>query len=163
MLFRKDRTSGRKQCERARILIIGLYNFPLFAKSGSRSRPYRWRISIYRYRNLLRGISRPPWRFRSTDLGVSVNRLGVPRSTDSAISVDRPRHFGRSARPTGSTDIADAVDRVCSPTGDPSVTKRRGSAWVIDPPLRNLCFACQIFRRRSYISVKGEYDDEHAI
>ena len=30
-------------------------------------------------------------------------------------------------------------------------------------PLRNLRFACQIFPRRSYISVKGEYDDEHAI
>ena len=37
----------------------------------------------------------------------------------------------------------------------------RRFAWVIDPPLRNFRVACQIFRRRSYISVKGEYDDKH--
>ena len=75
--------------------------------------------SIYRYRDILRAITRPPWRFRWTDRTTSVDRLGVSRSTDLAISVDRTCHLGG---PTGTlrlTDIADSVDRLCPPPGDP--------------------------------------------
>ena len=35
------------------------------------------------------------------------------------FSVDRPRHFGRPTLPTGLTDFADSVDRVCLPPGEP--------------------------------------------
>ena len=76
--------------------------------------------SDFRPRDLLRATTRPPWRFRSTDLGVSVDRLGVPRSTDLGFSVDRPGDFGGPTAALRSTDFADSVYRLCPPPGEPS-------------------------------------------
>ena len=78
---------------------------------------YWWRMSIYRPRDLLRAITRPPWRFRSTDLDDSVHRPGVPRSTDLGFSVDRPGDFGGPTAALRSTDSADSVDRLSLPPG----------------------------------------------
>ena len=70
----------------------------------------------WKYR-IARTLTRPPWRFRSTDLDDSVYRLGVPRSTDLGFSVDRPGDFGGPTLPIGLTDFADSVDRVYQPPG----------------------------------------------
>ena len=43
---------------------------------------YWWRMLIYRPRDLLLAITRPPWRFRYIGFGKSVYRLGWGRSTD---------------------------------------------------------------------------------
>ena len=57
--------------------------------------------------------------------GRRVVQTSIYRSHDlPRVGTRPPWHFGRLARPTGATDIADLVDRVYSPSGNPSVTKR---------------------------------------
>ena len=98
---------------------------------------YWWRMSIYRPRDLLRAITRPPWRFRSIDLGGLVYRLGGSRSTDLGFSVDRPGDFGGPTAALRSTDMANSVYRLCLPPGNLvgrpqclSVLPRQMGGWL---------------------------------
>ena len=87
----------------------------------------------WKYRKA-RPLTRPPWRFRSTDLDDSVYRLGVPRSTDLGFSVDRPGDFGGPTAALRSTDMANSVYRLCLPPGEPSIPAKgrvNTSVWSL--------------------------------
>ena len=81
-----------------------------------------WRMSIYRPRDLLRAITRPPWRFRYTGFGKSGYRLGWGRSTDRVrVGIPTyPNPVYRLAR-LGLPTHTHSVDRVCLPPGEPSI------------------------------------------